>query len=61
MSEDHAPMRIYPGVNGRRVAIDLAKVEAVLEEDDETHIFTSSDWYRVRAPFDQVLADWRGR
>lgn len=50
---------VYPGVNGRPVALDLAKVEAILDEDGETHLFTSSDWYRVRAPFDEVLSDWK--
>lgn len=53
--------KTYPGVNGRSVAIDLAKVEAVLEEPDgETHLFTSSDWYRVSAPFAEVCSDWLG-
>lgn len=51
--------RTYTGVNGRPVAIDLTKVEAILDEGEETHIFTSSDWYKVREPFGEVEAAWR--
>ena len=52
--------KVYPGVNGRPVAIDLDKVEALLDEGAETHLFTSSDWYKVATPFDAVAADWLG-
>jgi hypothetical protein len=51
--------RTYTGVNGRSVAIDLSKVEALLEEDEgEIHLFTASDWYRIRAQFADVERDW---
>lgn len=51
---------VYTGMAGRPVALDVSKVEAVLDEGSgETHIFTSSDWYKVRASFESVLADWR--
>lgn len=51
--------RTYPGVNGRVVAIDLSRVEAILDEgDDETHISTSSDWYKVRVPAADIIPDW---
>lgn len=51
---------VYAGVNGRKVAIDLDKVEAVLEEDGETHLLTSSDHYKVRHPYADVVDDWLG-
>lgn len=51
--------RRYTGLNGRLVAIDLTKIDAVFDESDgEVHLFSSSDWYKVRAPIDDVLADW---
>ncbi|WP_267395533.1 MULTISPECIES: hypothetical protein [unclassified Sphingomonas] len=51
--------RTYPGVNGRPLAIDLDKVEAILDEGDgETHLFTSADWYKVRYPFADIVTDW---
>lgn len=51
--------RVYPGFNGRPVAINLCAVEAVLDEGDgETHLFTSSDWYKVKVPFAEIERDW---
>ncbi|MEG3151782.1 hypothetical protein U1769_17965 [Sphingomonas sp. ZT3P38] len=51
--------RRYTGLNGRIVALDLSKVEAVLDEGDgEVHLFTSGDWYKIREPIDDVLRDW---
>lgn len=51
--------RSYSGMNGRTVAIDLSKIEAVLDEGDgEVHLFSSSDWYKIRAPIADVLRDW---
>lgn len=51
---------IYPGLSGRRVAIDLSRVEAILEEEDgRIDLFTSSDWYRIRAPFEEVAEAWK--
>ena len=51
--------RTYIGVNGRPVAIDLSRVGALLDEGDgEIHLFTASDWYRIRAQFAEVERDW---
>lgn len=50
--------KTYEGLNGRPLAIDLTKVEAILDEGDETHLFTSSDWYKVRVPFAVIEQDW---
>lgn len=51
--------RRYTGMNGRVVAIDLSKIEAILDEGDgEVHLFSSSDWYKIREPIDTVLQDW---
>jgi len=51
--------RTYTGVNGRNVSIDLSKVKALLDEGDgEVHLFTASDWYRIRAKFSDIERDW---
>jgi hypothetical protein len=51
--------KLYTGVNGRKVALDLSKVEAILDEDDgRVDLFSSADWYKILADFDEVYKDW---
>lgn len=52
---------VYTGRNGRRVGVDLEKVEAILDEGDgQVDLLTSSQHYRIVANFDDVVAEWKG-
>jgi hypothetical protein len=52
--------REFTGINGRRMTIDMSKAEMVEDMGDgETHVHTSSDWYRLREEYDHVISGWR--
>lgn len=50
---------VYPGVNGKQVAVDLDAVQVVEEHDGETHLWMHSEFVRVAERFDVVVADWK--
>ncbi len=51
---------LFVGVNGRRIAIDLDRIEMIEDAGDGViHLHSSSDWSKIRDDYDAVTARWR--
>lgn len=59
MADKPVSRRVFMGVCGRRIGIDLRSVESIEDAGDgEVHMHTSSDWYKIRDDFGVISVMW---